>query len=419
MGWLIAGFILYVLMVMAERAIVAVTPHELDVLRAGGTPSARRVIAVAGHQSRRSLAALSLGRVLLVVWMSISGARLLMNSVEHYFYSIAGPNPNGVYPSPGIVIWMVTFIPAIALFAFFLLKISQLDLRKSKREIVVFWLQRLSPLIRACQVFFSPFLPSEEVDQQVVQAANPKKNREQESGKKRDIELLKSIAKFGDVNIRQVMQPQPNITAIEKQTNFRKVLQIIRQSGFSRLPVYEDNIDNIIGTLYVKDILRYTEESSSFDWWQFVRTDTFIVPETKPISELLQDFKKRKRHMAVAVDEYGGTSGLVTMEDILEEIIGEIRDEFDEDNEIPPYKQLNLTTFLFSGATMINDVCQIAGLNPETFEEVRGDADTIAGLVLALFGDIPQAGEQTRWGPYLFTVERANKRRIDQIRLEV
>ncbi len=416
MSWLVAGLILYVLMVMAERAIVAVTPHELDVLRAEGTPSARRVIAVAGHESRRSLAALSLGRVLVVVWMSIAGARLLLHAIYRWYQPAS---PEGIQPSPGLVVLFATFLPATALFAFILLKISQIDLRKSKREIVVFWLQRLSRLIRIFQVLFRPFLPEQEPERPAANTPHQKKTREQEPGKRRDIEILKSIAKFGDVTIRQVMQPQPNITAIENNTNFRKVLQIIRQSGFSRLPVFEDTIDNVIGTLYVKDILRFTDQPADFNWMHYVRTDTIIVPETKPISELLQDFKKRKRHMAVVVDEFGGTSGLVTMEDILEEVIGEIRDEFDEDNEIPPYKQLDMNTFLFSGATMINDVCQIAGLDPETFEEVRGDADTIAGLVLTLIGDIPQAGDQTQWGSYLFTVERANNRRIDQIRLQV
>jgi CBS domain containing-hemolysin-like protein len=416
MSWLVAGLILYVLMVMAERAIVAVTPHELDVLRAEGTPSARRVIAVAGNQSRRSLAALSLGRVLVVVWMSIAGARLLLHAIYKWYQTAY---QEGIQPAPGLVVLFAIFLPVTALFAFLLLKISQIDLRKSKREIVVFWLQRLSRLVRIFQVLFRPFLPEQEPERIAANTPHQKKTKEQEPGKRRDIEILKSIAKFGDVTIRQVMQPQPNITAIENNTNFRKVLQIIRQSGFSRLPVFEDTIDNVIGTLYVKDILRFTDQPADFNWLQFVRTDTIIVPETKPISELLQDFKKRKRHMAVVVDEFGGTSGLVTMEDILEEVIGEIRDEFDEDNEIPPYKQLDMNTFLFSGATMINDVCQIAGLDPETFEEVRGDADTIAGLVLTLIGDIPQAGDQTQWGSYLFTVERANNRRIDQIRLQV
>lgn len=420
MGWLIAGLVLYFLLVMAERAIVAVTPHEMDVLRAEGSPSARRVIKIAGDNNRRSLAALSLSRILVIIWVCVSGAQLIRHGVYAWYQHNAQQYGDGIAPQPGAVTWLGIFIPAIAIFAFLLLRINQIDFRKSKRSVVVFWLMRLSRLIRICQILFSPFLPKNKPEVKTsAPVAQTKKSREQESGKKRDIEILKSIAKFGDVTIRQVMQPQPKITALDKDTDFRKVLRIIRQSGFSRLPVYEDTIDNVIGTLYVKDILKDTDQPAGFDWQQYVRPEPMIVPETKLISELLQDFKQQKRHLAVAVDEYGGTSGLVTLEDILEEVIGEIRDEFDEDNEIPPYKQLDINTFLFSGATMINDVCQIAGLDPETFEDVRGDADTIAGLVLTMIGDIPQPGDQTTWGPYTFTVERANKRRIEQVRLDI
>ncbi|MEY3241035.1 MAG: hypothetical protein RIR11_2473 [Bacteroidota bacterium] len=418
MGWLLAGIILFVLMVLAEKALIAVTPHELEMLRAEGTPSARRVIYMADESNRRSLAAIAIGKLFTILLLTIQFVKIIHNSIwfQKTILFLADQN----IPT---VLTKVFFVGASLLVLTFLLwRISQINLKRAQRPIAGFWLQRLQSLIRFSRFVFRPFLPR-----------TPKPEKEPEAHPhppsddnplpsdtvKRDIELLKSIAKFGDVTVKQVMQPQLKMVALERQTPFSEVLQTIRTSEFSRLPVYEDDLDNMVGVLYVKDLVSAIDEPPDFDWVQRVRPDVFIVPETKPVDELLREFKLRKLHLALVVDEYGGTAGLVTMEDILEEVTGEIRDEFDEENEIPPYRQIDACNYLFAGATMINDVCEITGIDPETFENVREDADTIAGLTLELIGDIPAKGDQVQWGQYLITVEKADNRRIEEVRFTI
>ena len=413
MGWLLAGIVFFVLIVVAEKALIAVTPHELDILRAEGTPSARRVVGLADENSHRSLAAVAIGRLFLLVAIVLNGANTLFFQA---FFQKTTDYLSAQYGLGFLAKPIMAFILS-AIFAFLLWKISQINLRRAQRPIAGFWLQRLSPIILFCHFLFRPFLPKKAVvpvapQHPTTETPSPV---QQDTGK-RDIEILKSIAKFGDVTIRQVMQPQPKIVALEVQTPFEEVLSLIRTSDFSRIPVYEDDMDNVIGTLYVKDIMDGIGAPPGFDWKARIRPDVFIVPETKPISELLLEFKIRRLHLAIVVDEYGGTAGLVTMEDILEEVTGEIRDEFDEENEIPPYKQLDDKNFLFAGTTTINDVCHITGIDLDTFEAVRDDADTIAGLALELIGDIPAVGDQVTWGQYLITIEKANNRRIEEVR---
>ena len=173
-----------------------------------------------------------------------------------------------------------------------------------------------------------------------------------------------------------------------------------------------------MGILYVKDLVSRLNEPEDFEWQPLTRTNVQLVPEAKRASELLQEFKRNRRHMAIVVDEYGGSSGIVTMEDILEEITGEIRDEFDEESEIR-YRKLDDNNYLFEGQTLLNDVCRIAGLNAGTFDTIRGPADTLAGLALELQGDIPNAGTKLQWENFLLTVLAANNRKIEQIKLTI
>lgn len=414
MSWLIAGFILYILLVVAERAVVAVTPHETELLRAEGTPSARRALSVVGDHSRRAIAALSIGRTLLLVTMTgtvAMSAPAMMAGLQDSWLRIPHQFLSGT-ASP-VFLKIGTGLLFALVFSGLLWRVHRISLRRAQRPVAAFWLSRLSFLPRLCMLLFRPLLPPVVVPSVAV---TPPVS---DTGKRRDIEMLKSISKFGYVNVRQVMQPLPKMVGIDRNTRFDEVIQIIQQSGFSRLPVFEDDLDHILGILYVKDLVNSTQESADFDWFPLVRTDILVVPESKHIDELLQEFKRQKKHLALVVDEYGGTSGLVTMEDVLEEVTGEIRDEFDDENEIPPYTQLDENNFYFAGTTMINDVCSIAGIDPATFDEVRDDADTIAGLILTLIGDIPKPGDQTRWGQYLFTIEEADERRIEAVRFTI
>jgi CBS domain containing-hemolysin-like protein len=412
MGWLIAGLIVYFLMVVAEKALIAVTPHELEMLRAEGTPSARRVVNMAEENSRSFLAAVAIGRLFMLVAIAVGFSNWLL--FQPFFQSIAEQSKSPELFRFGLALAVI--LPLSLL----LWKMTGINLRRPQNPVAGFWLQRLSVLITICSVVFRPFLPKKPKVPSVVMTDPPDIAQQQQiDTSKGEIEMLKSIARFGDVTVRQVMQPQPKIVALDLQTPFHEVLALIRTSDFSRLPVFEGDLDNVKGTLYVKDIVNAIGAPADFDWTQRIRPDVFIVPESKPVSELLREFKERHLHLALVVDEYGGTAGLVTLEDILEEVTGEIRDEFDEENEIPPYQQLTTTEFLFSGATMINDVCQIAGIDSDTFDEFREDADTIAGLVLAIFGDIPAVGDEVRWNQYLFTIIKADNRRIEEVRLTI
>jgi CBS domain containing-hemolysin-like protein len=412
MGWLLAGIILFVLMVLAEKALIAVTPHELEMLRAEGTPSARRIIYMADESNRRSLAAIAIGKLFTILVLNIQFVKIIHNSIW-FQKTILFLEDQSIPP----LLAKVFFVGVSLLVLTFLLwRISQINLKRAQRPIAGFWLQRLQSIIRFSRFVFRPYLPKTHT---LLPPPPADDNPLPSDTVKRDIELLKSIAKFGDVTVKQVMQPQLKMVALERQMPFSEVLQTIRTSEFSRLPVYEDDLDNMVGVLYVKDLVSAIDEPPDFDWVQRVRPDVFIVPETKPVDELLREFKLRKLHLALVVDEYGGTAGLVTMEDILEEVTGEIRDEFDEENEIPPYRQIDTCNYLFAGSTMINDVCEITGIDPETFESVREDADTIAGLTLELIGDIPAKGDKIQWGQYLITVEKADNRRIEEVRFTI
>jgi CBS domain containing-hemolysin-like protein len=194
----------------------------------------------------------------------------------------------------------------------------------------------------------------------------------------------------------------------------KQVLAIVVESGYSRIPVYSENFDNIRGILYVKDLLPFIHEKDSFRWQSLIRPPYF-VPETKKVKELLTEFQGNKIHMAVIVDEYGGTLGIVTLEDILEEIVGEITDESDEDEK--KYTQINENTYIFDGKTLLNDFYKIIQSEQDIFDEIKGDADTLAGLILELKGAIPALNEQINYKQFTFKIEGVDARRIKQIRV--
>jgi len=230
--------------------------------------------------------------------------------------------------------------------------------------------------------------------------------------------MLKSIVKFGEVSVKQIMKARVDIIAVDLDSSFNEVMTIIRESGYSRIPVYKDDLDNLVGILYVKDLLGHFNAPKDFEWQKLLRSNILYVPEAKKINEVLKEFRKARVHMALVVDEYGGTSGLVTLEDILEEVIGEIRDEFDDDNEIT-YEKIDDHNYIFDGKTMINDMCRVLHLEKEVFDEIRGDADSVAGLFLEMYGQIPKLNTEIRFNRFLFQVISVTKRRIEKIKITI
>lgn len=233
-----------------------------------------------------------------------------------------------------------------------------------------------------------------------------------------DKEMLAGILKFGDTTAGEIMTPRVEITDLDINLSFDKVMQIVLESGYSRMPAYEDNQDNIKGILYSRDLLPYIgkPEAADLDWKTLLRP-AYFVPESRQIDDLLEDFRKLKLHMAVVVDEFGGTQGVVTLEDVLEEIVGDIDDEYDEPDTT--FKRLRDDTYIFEGRTPLTDFFRITGLTPDDYEEVTQDVETLAGMLLAIKGDFPKDKEPLVYGRCRFLILDVTDHRITEVRVKV
>ncbi|MFN8242752.1 MAG: gliding motility-associated protein GldE [Ferruginibacter sp.] len=229
-------------------------------------------------------------------------------------------------------------------------------------------------------------------------------------------QILKGIRKFGDTTVKQIMRTRLDVSGIEFNSSFGDTVRKIEELHYSRLPVYRSSLDEIVGVLHTKDVLPHLHEPANFNWHTLMR-QPYFVHEQKLIEDLLQEFRNRRMHFAVVVDEFGGTSGIVTLEDVMEEIIGEIKDEFDDEES--SNKKLDDHNYIFEGKTMINDACKAMGLPADTFDSVRGDSDSMAGLVLEIAGEFPQVNEEVVQGDFTLIPLEINKNRIDKIKVTI
>ena len=228
--------------------------------------------------------------------------------------------------------------------------------------------------------------------------------------------ILEGIVRFGDETAKEIMTSRQDVVDLDFKSTYQEVMQCIVENNYSRIPVYQDNSDNIRGILYIKDLLPHLTKGPAFRWQSLIRPPYF-VPETKKIDDLLREFQENKVHIAIVVDEFGGTSGIVTLEDVLEEIVGEINDEYDEDEK--SYQRINSNTYLFEGKTLLADFYKILELDDETFSEVEGDADTIAGLLLEIKGDFPKLHEKIEYLNYTFEILEMEERRISKVKVVI
>ena len=226
--------------------------------------------------------------------------------------------------------------------------------------------------------------------------------------------MLEGIVRFGDETAKEIMTSRQDVVDLDFRSPFPEVLKCIVENNYSRIPVYQGSIDTIRGILYIKDLLPHLSKPASFRWQSLIRPPYF-VPETKKIDDLLRDFQENKVHIAIVVDEFGGTSGLITLEDILEEIVGEINDEYDEEEK--SYTRINANTYIFEGKTLLSDFYKILDLDDETFEEVEGDADSLAGLLLEIKGDFPELNEKIDYQNFTFAVTELDEHRISKIKV--
>ncbi|WP_010177652.1 gliding motility-associated protein GldE [Aquimarina agarilytica] len=227
--------------------------------------------------------------------------------------------------------------------------------------------------------------------------------------------ILQGIVSFGNTDVRQVMCPRLTIFSLSSEETFVKAINKISEQGYSRVPIFEDTLDNVIGVLYVKDLLPYLGRKK-FDWMELVRKPMF-VPENKKLDDILTEFQEKKNHLAIVVDEYGGTSGLVTMDDIISEIVGDISDEYDDDLV---YNKLNDANYIFDGRTHLKDFYKVTKLkNKEVFEEFKGEAETLAGFLLEISSNLPRKGEQLFFKNYIFKIESVDRKRIKEIKFTI
>lgn len=227
-------------------------------------------------------------------------------------------------------------------------------------------------------------------------------------------DILKGIVNFGTLTVKQIMQSRVDVSAVEYDLNYSELMELVNSSGFSRVPVYKETIDKIEGVLYIKDLLPFLEEDENFKWQKLIRPGLF-VPETKKLDSLLKDFQNKRVHMAVVVDEYGGTSGVITLEDLIEEIIGDINDEFDEEDA--SFVKIDDNTFVFEGKTSLHDFCKTIEVESNIFDPVKGESESLGGLILEINSAMPKVADQITFDRFVFTIVSVDKRRIKRVRV--
>lgn len=274
----------------------------------------------------------------------------------------------------------------------------------------------LSMPLRNFSNFFQSKLAKQKPNLSVDQLSHALELTRESETSSEEKKILKGIVSFGNIDVKQVMRPRLDMFAINYEESFKDVINLIKTEGYSRIPVYKDDVDNIEGILYIKDMLPYIDKSS-FKWQSLLR-EPYFVPENKKLDDLLNEFKAQKNHLAIVVDEYGGTSGLITLEDIIEEIVGDISDEFDDEDII--YSKIDSKTYVFEGKTSMKDFYQILKFGEEvvnTFEDQRGDAETIAGFLLEITKGFPKKNQEIKFDKYRFVAEVIDDKRIKQIKV--
>ncbi len=422
----------------SEVAFFSLTSNDFDKLQQENTSSGNRIL-ILKDKPRSLLATILISNnfinIAIVILSEFTLRRILPEAVfTNWGESLLSILPFAVSLSSATIARAISFLITVVGVTFLLVlfgevapkvyaKINNVTLARLMSGPLVFLMSIFSPLsnilVRSTKIIEmrlartakgNPITSREDIDEAIELTVSNEKDAEQE------IDILKRIVKFGDVSVKQIMTSRVDVVAIDFRIGYPELLQVARSSGFSRIPVYENDFDNVTGILYVKDLLGYLNEGEHFEWQQLIRTNVLYVPEAKKIDDLLRQFQREHLHMAVVVDEYGGSSGIVTLEDVLEEIIGDIKDEFDAEPEVL-FKKIDDYNYLFEGKTLLNDACRALGISISSFDEVKGDSDTLAGLILELHGRLPKKDTVIAYNQYSFKIVSVSKRRIEQILL--
>lgn len=392
----------------SELAYFSLDSSELNILKHSDHPIDKKVVQLL-EQSEQLLASLLIANAFACISYIVFG---------YYCCSLAFDIQYG--PILNFVILLAILLPPLLLFEEMIPKIyaSQYPLK-----VVRNWVSTVSRInkfftpLSCILVYFLEFIkkkfpPKEQhlLLDDLSQAIEMTENEDISNEK----ELFKGIVAFGEKTAVEIMTARLDIADIDIKHNFKEIIDFVLETGYSRIPVYAESDDNIQGVLYIKDLLPYLDQPASFRW-QFLIRPAYFVPETKKINDLLEDFRKNKIHLAIVVDEFGGTSGLVTMEDILEEIVGEIRDEYDDEEK--QYIELSENIYILQGKILLNDFFKIPGISEEDFGELCDDSDTLAGLILELKGDFPEVQETIDYKQYHFIILEIEKQRILKVKL--
>ena len=398
----------------SEVAFFSLSPKDINILKTRKHPSIKRVVSLLEEPK-------TLLGVMLVVNSFINiGIILITNLLIENWLEVE------IFNSP-----LLHFLMKVVVVSFLLVLFAEV-LPKVWATHHKVWFASMSSLI--VEVFYSIFYKlskrfvgySDNIEKRISPQSGATLDNNnldyaidllpEDEASNEEKQILKGIRKFGDTSVKQVMRTRLDVSGIPAELSFHALIKLTEDLHYSRLPVYKKNLDEILGVLHIKDLLPYLHESDSFDWHPFIRKPYF-VHEQKMIEDLLQEFRSKHIHFAVIVDEFGGTSGIVTLEDIIEEVIGDIKDEFDDEES--GNKKIDDYNYLFEGKTMINDICSVMNIPISTFEKVRGDSNSIAGLVLEISGAFPPIGQEFVFGNYTFSALEINKNRIDKVKVVV
>ena len=413
-GVMVSGLLACLLLVVSafasgsEIAFFSLSPTDINELEESRSDADRRILALR-EDSERTLAT-------ILITNNLVNVTIIM--LCNYFF--------GHLINFGTAYWL-QFVCVTVLLTFLLLLFGEIMPKVYSSQNPVAFCRRMVGGVSLCRRIFYPFasilLRSGILAEKVVQKENhvlSVDDLEQaleltdKEAIKDEKNMLEGIVRFGDETAQEVMTSRQDVVDLDMKSTYPEVLKCIVDNNYSRIPVYQDNIDNIRGVLYIKDLLPHLGKPSTFRWQSLIRPPYF-VPETKKIDDLLREFQENKVHIAIVVDEFGGTSGIVTLEDILEEIVGEINDEYDEDEK--NYVRVNPTTYIFEGKTLLSDFFKILRIDDDTFAEVEGDADTLAGLLLEIKGEFPRLHERIMFAPYTFEVLEMDERRIAKVKV--
>jgi putative hemolysin len=436
---LVALLICSALISGSEVAYFSLSPKEVHDLRAEASRSSQRIIALRS-MPRRLLATILISNNFVniaivmvsnyVVWKSPAEQVFTQWAyVMHHWPLLSGLTPESIALGINFVLTVIAVTFLLVLFGEVAPKIyAKMNnvgfarLMSRPLKVLLHILQPLSRLLVSWSVGIERRLQSRngsgystdkgDIDRAIDLAVS------HDTDSKIEADILKGIIKFNDVAVKQVMRARVDVVAVDEETPYDELLKVVKSSGYSRIPVYRNDFDSISGILYIKDLIRYRHENASFKWQKLIRTPVLYVPESKKLNELLKEFQRERVHMGIVVDEYGGSAGLVTLEDVMEEVIGEIKDEFDivRDGE---YKKIDKRTFIFDGKMLINEACRIIDIDASTLEAFRGDADSLAGLILEINGEMPDKGEEFEVADLHFIILSVTKRRIEKIRIRI